>query len=56
MLPCAPPLKRRTIAKELFKIVDDFMKQRNITSDCVVVCTDGACIMAGNEEGLQAFN
>jgi hypothetical protein len=47
-------IKRRATAKELFKIVDDFMKEKTIKwSDCVGVCTDAACVMAGNKEGLQ---
>jgi hypothetical protein len=46
-------IKRRATAKELFKIVD-FMKEKYVKrSDCVGVCTDAACIMAGNK-GLQA--
>jgi hypothetical protein len=50
------PIKRRATAKELFKIVDDFMKEKCVKrSDCVGVCTDAACIMAGNKGGLQAL-
>jgi formate hydrogenlyase subunit 6/NADH:ubiquinone oxidoreductase subunit I len=49
MLFCKP-IKRRATAKELFKIVDDFMKEKCIKwSDCVRVCTDAACVMAGNK-------
>jgi hypothetical protein len=46
-------IKRKATAKELFKIVDDFMKEKCVKwSDCVGVCMDAACIMAGNKRGL----
>jgi hypothetical protein len=48
-------IKRRRTAKEIFKIIDDFMKEKSINlSECVGVCTDAARVMAGNQEGLQA--
>jgi hypothetical protein len=50
------PIKKRAIAKELFKIVDDSMKEKNMKwSDCAAVCTDAARVMEGNKEGLQAL-
>jgi hypothetical protein len=50
MLFCKPT-KRRATAKELFKIVDDFMKEECVKwSDCVGVCMDAAHVMAGNKE------
>jgi hypothetical protein len=56
MLFCKP-IKRRATAKELFRIVDDFMKEKCVKwSDCVGVCMDAACIMAGNKGGLQELN
>jgi hypothetical protein len=49
-------IKRRAPAKEFFKIVDDFMKEKCVKwSDCVGVCTDAACVMAGNKRGLKAL-
>jgi hypothetical protein len=37
------------------KIVGDFMKEKRVKwSDCVRVCTDAACVMAGNR-GPQAL-
>jgi hypothetical protein len=54
MLFCKP-IKRRETAKELFKIVDGFMKEKSIKwFDCVVFM-DVARVMAGNREGLQAL-
>jgi hypothetical protein len=48
MLFCKP-IKRRATAKECFKIVDDFMKEKHVKwSDCVRVFKDAACVMAGN--------
>jgi hypothetical protein len=48
MLFCKPT-KRRATAKELFKIVDDFIKEKCIKwSDCVGVCMDAAHVRAGN--------
>jgi hypothetical protein len=48
------PVKRRVTVEELFKIVDDFVKEKSIKCpDCVGVCTDEARVMAGNK-GLQA--
>jgi hypothetical protein len=47
-------IKRRATAKELLKIVVDFMKEKCVKwSDCVRLCTDAACVLAGNK-GLQA--
>jgi hypothetical protein len=47
MLFCKP-IKRAT-AKELFKIVVDFMKEKCVKwSDCFGVCMDVAHVMAGN--------
>jgi hypothetical protein len=41
------PIKRRATAKELFKIADDFMKEKRVKwSDCGRVCMDAACVMA----------
>jgi hypothetical protein len=55
MLFCIP-IKRRATAKELFKIVGNFIKEKCVNwSDCVRVWTDAACIMAGNKGGLQAL-
>jgi hypothetical protein len=55
MLFCKPRKSRET-ALEIFKIVDDFIKEKNIKwSDCVGVCTDGAQVMAGNTKGLCAL-
>jgi formate hydrogenlyase subunit 6/NADH:ubiquinone oxidoreductase subunit I len=49
-------IKRRATAKELFKIVVDFMKEKCVKwSHCVGVCTDAACVMAGNKRGLKAL-
>jgi hypothetical protein len=54
MLFCKPT-ERRATAKELFKIVDDFVKERSINwSDCVQICTAVARVMVGNK-GLQAL-
>jgi hypothetical protein len=54
MLFCKP-IKRRATAKELFIIVDDFMREKCIKwSECVGVCMDAACVMAANK-GLQAL-
>jgi hypothetical protein len=40
------------MAIEIFKIVDDFIKEKNIKwSDCVRVCTDVARVTAGNTQG-----
>jgi hypothetical protein len=50
------PIKSRGTALEIFKIVDYFIKEKNIKwSDCVGVCTDGARVMAGNSQGLRAL-
>jgi hypothetical protein len=55
MLFCKP-IKRGATAEELFKIVDDFMKEKCIKwSGCVGICMDAACVMAGNKGGLQAI-
>jgi Fe-S-cluster-containing hydrogenase component 2 len=55
MLFCKP-IKIRATTKELFRIDDDFMKEKCVKwSDCVGVCTDAACIIAGNKGGLQAL-
>jgi hypothetical protein len=55
MLFCKPK-KRRATANELFKIVHDFMKEKCVKwSDCVGVCMDAVCVMAGNKGGLQAL-
>jgi DNA-directed RNA polymerase subunit M/transcription elongation factor TFIIS len=55
MLFCKP-IKRRATAKELFKMVDDFVKQKSIKwSDCVGVCTVAARIMAKKKKELQAL-
>jgi hypothetical protein len=54
MLFCKPT-KRRATAKELFRIVDDFVKEKRVKwSNCVGVLTDAACVMVGNK-GLQAL-
>jgi hypothetical protein len=50
------PIKIIETALEIFKIVDDFIKEKNIKwSDCVGVCTDAARVMAGNTQGLRAL-
>jgi MinD superfamily P-loop ATPase len=50
------PIKRRATAKELFKIVVDFMKEKCVKrSDCAGVCMDAAHVMAGNKERLRAL-
>jgi hypothetical protein len=47
--------KRRTSAKELVKIVDDFAEGKSIKwSDCVTICTDASRVMEGNK-GLQTL-
>jgi hypothetical protein len=49
-------IKRRATAKEIFKPVDDFMKEKSIKlSDCAGVCMDAARVMGGNKEGMQAL-
>jgi hypothetical protein len=54
MLFCKPT-KRRATAKELFKIVDDFVREKSIKwSDCVQICAVVARVMVGNK-GLQAL-
>jgi hypothetical protein len=56
MLFCKP-IKRRATAKELFKIVDDFMKEKCVKrSDCVGVCMDAAHVMAGNKREIVSLN
>jgi hypothetical protein len=56
MLFCKP-IKRRATAKELFKIVGDFVKKKSIKlSDCVGEYANAGCIMVGNRGGLQALN
>jgi hypothetical protein len=53
MLSCKP-IKRRAPAQELFKTAVDFMTEKCIQwSDCVGVCMDAACVMAGNKGGPQ---
>lgn len=48
-------IKRRETAEEIFKIVDNFKKEKSVKlSDCVGVCIDTAWVMAGNK-GLQAL-
>jgi hypothetical protein len=55
MLFCKP-IKSRETALEIFKIVDDFIKENNIKwSDCVGDCTDGPRVMAGNSQGLRVL-
>jgi hypothetical protein len=55
MLFCKP-IQSREIALEIFKIVDNFIKENNIKwSDCVGVCTDGVRVMAGNTQGLHVL-
>jgi hypothetical protein len=55
MLFCKP-IESRETALAIFKIVDDFIKEKNIKwSDCVGVCTDRARVMAGNTQGLRAL-
>jgi hypothetical protein len=50
------PIKSRKTALEIFKLVDDFIKEKNINlSDCVGVCTDGPRVMAGNSQGLRVL-
>jgi hypothetical protein len=50
------PIKRRATAKELFKIVDDIVKDKNIKwLDCFGICTTAARVIVGNKEGLQAL-
>jgi hypothetical protein len=54
MLFCKP-IERRKTEQELFKIVDDFMTEKNIVwPDGVGICTGAAPVMAGSNEGLQA--
>jgi Fe-S-cluster-containing hydrogenase component 2 len=39
-----------------YKIVNDFMKEKCVKwSDCVRVCMDAACVMAGYKGELQAL-
>jgi hypothetical protein len=46
-------ITRRTSAKELFKIVDDFMKEKSIKwLGCFGLCMDA--VVVGSNEGLQA--
>jgi hypothetical protein len=48
-------IKTRASTKELFRIADDFVEEKNIKwSECGGVCTDVARAMAGNK-GLQAL-
>jgi hypothetical protein len=55
MLFCKP-IKSRETASEIFKIVDDFIKEKNMKwSDCAGVCTDGGRVMADNAQGLRAL-
>jgi hypothetical protein len=55
MLLCKP-IGRRKTEQELFKIVDDFMTEKNIVwPDGVGICTGVAPVMAGSNEGLQAI-
>lgn len=55
MLFCRP-LKSEKL-KEIFKIVDDFMKEKRIKwSDCVWACTAAAHLMAGNKDALSSLN
>jgi hypothetical protein len=47
--------EKKSNRKELFKIVDDFVKEKIIKwSDCVGLCTEADCVMVGNK-GLQAI-
>jgi hypothetical protein len=56
MLFCKP-VKSKETALEIFKIVDDFITEKNIKwPDCVGVCTDEARVMAGNTQGLRALS
>jgi hypothetical protein len=53
MLFCRP-VKRRPTAKELFEIVDDFVKEKSIKwPDGVGVCMDAARAVAGNKEDCK---
>jgi hypothetical protein len=50
------PIKSREAALEIFKIVDDFIKEKNIKwSDFVGVYTDRPRVLAGNTQGLRAL-
>jgi hypothetical protein len=53
MLSCKP-IQRRATAKDLFKIVYDFTKEKCVNwSDCVRVCMDAAHVIAGNKETVS---
>jgi hypothetical protein len=55
MLFCKP-IKSRVTELEIFKVVDYFIKEKNIKwSVCVGVCTDGPRVMADNTQGLRAL-
>jgi hypothetical protein len=55
MLFCKP-IKRRSTAKGLFKIVENFVKEKSIKrSYCSGICTAVARVMAGNKERLQVL-
>ena len=46
----------RTTGKDIFKIVDGFMKENNlIWTSCVGICTDGAPSMVSSKEGVTAL-
>ena len=49
------PLPGRTTGVEIFKALDDFFKDHNISwQKCVALCSDGARAMSGNLTGLFA--
>jgi hypothetical protein len=50
-------INRRATAKELFKVFNDFMKEKSIRwLDCVGVCMDAAHVMTGNKGKSAGLN
>ena len=53
---CCQEMLMRTTGKDIFKIVDGFMKENNlIWTSCVGICTDGAPSMVSSKEGFTAL-
>ncbi|XP_032376013.1 zinc finger BED domain-containing protein 5-like [Etheostoma spectabile] len=47
------PLPSRTTADEIFKVLNDFMRENNVDwGRCCGICTDGARAMTGRHSGL----
>ena len=53
---CCQEMLMRTTGEDIFKIVDEFMKENNLLwTSFVGICTDGAPSMVGSKKGFTAL-